>query len=138
MRRNTAATPQGIIENYPSELGAAPSGSRGALLQPKNPCSTNAERHWPRCAGPVSTRHATNQPSQCKGPLMLQPIREILVPRAIRRSIPDMLSAEQQTAVDALLDDLLDLPVDRRAQRLRSRHVTDPVVLAEVESLLRA
>ena len=69
---------------------------------------------------------------------MLQPIREILVARAIRRSIPDMLSAEQQTEVDALLDDLLDLPVDRRAQRLRSRHVTDPVVLAEVESLLRA
>jgi len=49
-----------------------------------------------------------------------------------------VLSLEQQAEVTSLLDDLLDLPEERRVPRLRSRRVTDPAVLAEVESLLRA
>jgi eukaryotic-like serine/threonine-protein kinase len=48
------------------------------------------------------------------------------------------LTGPQQSHVDALLDVLLDLPEDTRAQELRSRKVADPVVLSEVESLLRA
>jgi hypothetical protein len=49
-----------------------------------------------------------------------------------------VLSAEQQTEVNALLDQLLDVPAEVRAQHLRAHRVTDPAVLAEVESLLRA
>src|SRR5476651_1809578 len=49
-----------------------------------------------------------------------------------------LLSTQQQAHVNALLDELLDLPQERRSQRLRSRGVDDPAVLSEVESLLRA
>jgi eukaryotic-like serine/threonine-protein kinase len=49
-----------------------------------------------------------------------------------------VLSTQQQAHVNALLDELLDLPEDRRSQRLHSRGVDDPAVLSEVESLLRA
>src|SRR5665213_1932337 len=49
-----------------------------------------------------------------------------------------VLSTQQQAHVNALLDELLDLPEDRRSQRLHSHGVDDPAVLSEVESLLRA
>jgi non-specific serine/threonine protein kinase/serine/threonine-protein kinase len=49
-----------------------------------------------------------------------------------------VLSTQQQAHVNALLDELLDLPADRRSQRLLSRDVDDPAVLSEVQSLLRA
>lgn len=37
-----------------------------------------------------------------------------------------------------MLDELLDLPEERRLAQLRTRHTEDLAVLAEVESLLRA
>jgi non-specific serine/threonine protein kinase/serine/threonine-protein kinase len=48
------------------------------------------------------------------------------------------LSATQRIYADELLDALLDLPVDARADYLAHRRDDDPVVLREVESLLRA
>ena len=48
------------------------------------------------------------------------------------------LSAEQRLRVDALLDELLDLPEEVRLAQLRSRHEEDSAVLAEAESLLLA
>jgi predicted Ser/Thr protein kinase len=48
------------------------------------------------------------------------------------------LTSQQRNRVDALLDELLDLPEEARAARLQSRHIEDPAVLAEVESLLLA
>jgi hypothetical protein len=48
------------------------------------------------------------------------------------------LSAPQQVHVDALLDELLDLPEDTRSRELHNRKVPDAAVVAEVESLLRA
>jgi eukaryotic-like serine/threonine-protein kinase len=48
------------------------------------------------------------------------------------------LNAEQRLRVDALLDELFDLPEEARVAQLRSRHGEEPVVLAEVESLLLA
>jgi non-specific serine/threonine protein kinase/serine/threonine-protein kinase len=48
------------------------------------------------------------------------------------------LTQEQRSRVDALLDELLDLPGDARIGRLRSRPDEDALVLAEVESLLIA
>jgi len=48
------------------------------------------------------------------------------------------LSAEQRTRVDAILDELLDLPDSQRVEDLRRRSSEDPWVLAEVESLLLA
>jgi eukaryotic-like serine/threonine-protein kinase len=53
------------------------------------------------------------------------------------RTTPD-LNAEQRVRVDALLDELFDLPEEARVAQLRSRHDEAPAVLAEVESLLRA
>jgi predicted Ser/Thr protein kinase len=48
------------------------------------------------------------------------------------------LTAQQRSRVDALLDELLDLPEEARASRLRDRQGEDPIVLAEVESLMLA
>src|SRR5581483_5299981 len=48
------------------------------------------------------------------------------------------LSATQRLRADELLDALLDLPVEARADYLARRDHDDPVVLREVESLLRA
>jgi len=48
------------------------------------------------------------------------------------------LSLQQRLRVDALLDELLDLPEESRLAQLRSRHEEDSAVLAEVESLLLA
>jgi hypothetical protein len=48
------------------------------------------------------------------------------------------LTQEQRFRVDALLDELLDLPEEARIGQLRSRHGEDAIVLAEVESLLIA
>ena len=48
------------------------------------------------------------------------------------------LSPQQRQRVDALLDELLDLPEETRIAQLRSRHEEDSAVLAEVESLLLA
>lgn len=48
------------------------------------------------------------------------------------------LSPEQRARVDALLDELLDLPGPRRTAHLRSLRLADAAVEAEVESLLRA
>jgi hypothetical protein len=39
----------------------------------------------------------------------------------MRRSATDVLSAEQQTELNALLDELLDVPAEARAQHLRAR-----------------
>jgi eukaryotic-like serine/threonine-protein kinase len=49
-----------------------------------------------------------------------------------------VLTAQQRGRVDALLDELLDLPEEIRAVHLSNRHVEDPMVIGEVESLLRA
>ncbi len=49
-----------------------------------------------------------------------------------------VLSAAQRLRADELLDTLLDLPGDIRADYLAKRPDDDPVVLREVESLLRA
>jgi non-specific serine/threonine protein kinase/serine/threonine-protein kinase len=48
------------------------------------------------------------------------------------------LSAEQRRRVDAVLDELLDLPDAERLKGLSARGTEDPAVLAEVESLLLA
>jgi predicted Ser/Thr protein kinase len=48
------------------------------------------------------------------------------------------LTDQQRSRVDTLLDELLDLPEETRAAHLSDRHVEDPIVLAEVESLLLA
>jgi non-specific serine/threonine protein kinase/serine/threonine-protein kinase len=48
------------------------------------------------------------------------------------------LSPAQRARVDALLDDMFDLPEAERVANLRARHIEDSAVLAEVESLLRA
>lgn len=48
------------------------------------------------------------------------------------------LTQEQRLRVDALLDELLDMPEEARIAQLRSRHGEEAVVLAEVESLLLA
>ena len=48
------------------------------------------------------------------------------------------LSADQRVRVNALLDELFDLPEADRLSLLRNRRIEDPLVLAEVESLLRA
>ncbi|MDB6042592.1 MAG: prkC [Gammaproteobacteria bacterium] len=51
--------------------------------------------------------------------------------------MPD-LSADQRTRIDAMLDALLDLPPEARAEYLSRPDGDDPVVRREVESLLRA
>ena len=51
---------------------------------------------------------------------------------------PAGLTAQQRRRVDALLDELLDLPEETRASHLSDRRDEDPLVLAEVESLMRA
>jgi eukaryotic-like serine/threonine-protein kinase len=48
------------------------------------------------------------------------------------------LSPAQRARVDALLDDMFDLPEAERLANLRARRIEDSAVLAEVESLLRA
>src|ERR1700683_3916696 len=48
------------------------------------------------------------------------------------------LSFAQKEHVDALLDDLLDLPDDQRIKRLLSLRIDDAAVVEEVKSLLRA
>lgn len=48
------------------------------------------------------------------------------------------LSSAQKVRVDSLLDELLDLPMEQRIAGLHKRHVDDPAVADEVESLLRA
>jgi eukaryotic-like serine/threonine-protein kinase len=48
------------------------------------------------------------------------------------------LSPAQRARVDALLDDMFDLPEAERIANLRARRVEDSAVLAEVESLLRS
>ncbi len=53
------------------------------------------------------------------------------------QTTPD-LTDQQRSRVDALLDELLDLPEPARAARLNDRHIEDPRVRAEVESLLLA
>ena len=48
------------------------------------------------------------------------------------------LSPAQRARVDALLDDMFDLPDAERIANLRARSIEDSAVLAEVESLLRS
>src|ERR1700727_4057721 len=48
------------------------------------------------------------------------------------------LSPAQRARVDALLDDMFDLPEAERIATLRARRTEDSAVLAEVESLLRS
>src|SRR5579863_9719317 len=48
------------------------------------------------------------------------------------------LSPEQRSRVDAVLDELLDLPDTERLKRVHALGTEDPAVLAEVESLLLA
>jgi non-specific serine/threonine protein kinase/serine/threonine-protein kinase len=48
------------------------------------------------------------------------------------------LSPDQRAQVDALLDELLDLPETLRIARVREHGIEDPLVAAEAESLLRA
>ena len=48
------------------------------------------------------------------------------------------LTAQQRIRVDALLDELLDLPEEARASHLRDLQDEDPIVLAEVGSLMLA
>ena len=48
------------------------------------------------------------------------------------------LTAEQRARVDALMDELLDLPESARERHLRSGGPDDPSVVAEAVSLLRA
>ena len=48
------------------------------------------------------------------------------------------LSPAQRARIDALLDDMFDLPEAERIANLRARHIEDSAVLAEVESLLRS
>src|ERR1700683_1529615 len=47
------------------------------------------------------------------------------------------LTAAQRARVDALLDDMFDLPEAERMANLRARRIEDSAVLAEVISLLR-
>jgi len=53
-------------------------------------------------------------------------------------SPPPGLNPLQRIRVDALLDELLDLPEEARLANLGARSAEDPAVLAEVRSLLRA
>jgi eukaryotic-like serine/threonine-protein kinase len=48
------------------------------------------------------------------------------------------LSPAQRARVDALLDEMFDLPEAQRIANLRARRIEDSAVLAEVESLLRS
>jgi eukaryotic-like serine/threonine-protein kinase len=48
------------------------------------------------------------------------------------------LSAPQRVRMDALLDELLDLPEESRLEQLQRSGEIDPAIIAEVESLLRA
>jgi hypothetical protein len=48
------------------------------------------------------------------------------------------LTPEQYARIDALLDELFDLPEKERARGLSSLSTEDPAVISEVESLLRA
>jgi len=48
------------------------------------------------------------------------------------------LSPAQRACVDSLLDEILDLPEDRRISGLHERRIEDLAVVDEVESLLRA
>ena len=48
------------------------------------------------------------------------------------------LSAEQRARVDALMDELLDLPEARRMEWLAAQPIDDPAVRAEADSLLAA
>jgi predicted Ser/Thr protein kinase len=48
------------------------------------------------------------------------------------------LSPAQRARIDALLDEMFDLPEAQRIANLRARHIEDSAVLAEVESLLRS
>jgi hypothetical protein len=48
------------------------------------------------------------------------------------------LTPQQRERVDALLDELLDLAEETRIAALQARCTDDSLVLAEVESLLRA
>jgi len=48
------------------------------------------------------------------------------------------LSPAQRACVDSLLDEILDLPEDRRISSLHERRIEDLAVVDEVESLLRA
>jgi hypothetical protein len=48
------------------------------------------------------------------------------------------LSPAQRARIDALLDDMFDLPEGERIANLRARRIEDSAVLAEVESLLRS
>src|SRR5579859_3892819 len=48
------------------------------------------------------------------------------------------LSPEQRGRVDAILDELLDLPDAERLTSLHARGTEDPAIVAEVESLLLA
>src|SRR5580692_6265647 len=48
------------------------------------------------------------------------------------------LSAPQRVRMDALLDELLDLPEESRLAQLYRSGEIDPAIIAEVESLLRA
>ncbi len=48
------------------------------------------------------------------------------------------LNEEQRTRIDALLDQLLDLPQERRAEAMQALRSEDPAVLEEVRSLLHA
>jgi eukaryotic-like serine/threonine-protein kinase len=48
------------------------------------------------------------------------------------------LSAEQRARVDALMDELLDLPEGRRVEWLNAKPIDDPAVRAEAASLLEA
>jgi eukaryotic-like serine/threonine-protein kinase len=50
----------------------------------------------------------------------------------------DDLSSAQKRYVDALLDDLLELPEDQRIERLHTLRIDDPAVMEEVKSLLHA
>jgi non-specific serine/threonine protein kinase/serine/threonine-protein kinase len=52
--------------------------------------------------------------------------------------MPAALSALQRLRADELLDALLDLPVEARPEYLATHRDDDPLVLSEVESLLRA
>jgi predicted Ser/Thr protein kinase len=54
------------------------------------------------------------------------------IPRALD------LTPQQRIRVEALLDELLDLPEQARLGQLRTRHTEDSAVVAEVESLLMA
>jgi eukaryotic-like serine/threonine-protein kinase len=56
----------------------------------------------------------------------------------MQNQISAALSPAQRARVDALLDDMFDLPEAERIANLRARRIEDSDVLAEVESLLRS